>query len=406
MGANDEFTAFQKAVLKTPAADLDRECAHAEVAWEFLLGFAAKKNMYRGHIAKAIDALMAAPGWKAAFARRPDLVEKAGLLHQDVRTALQLSEGGAPQPDAAPAPATPQAKGSTEASERSQTASAPTEEVEAITWPNFDDMFAIVQLSSYDLGAGEFALLLRKAKQASPTDFDAQAEHAAVAWEFLFGFAQEKPLFVSQVRETIQKLLAVDSWRKALEASPRLLEKISALPAELRTALKGVDMSQLAESTEQAAAKVSDESAQFSPPPRGDEPPAAVPSLVVGRVLPYVQRASQLEASEPVVAYYCRVHAAEVLLKARRAGDRCEELRALLLQTLEDAELSKKTVGLVRRPGLHGVIRTSNFCASSCCRCSLCRSGRRRQCQGVRPIVHRQPVHGCARSVPRRQVTF
>ena len=58
---------------------------------------------------------------------------------------------------------------------------------------------------------------------------------------------------------------------------------------------------------------------------------------------PYLQRATELAQHQPVVAHYCRMHAVELMMQARKAGDTSQELEKQLLEELQRAEASKKS---------------------------------------------------------------
>lgn len=66
----------------------------------------------------------------------------------------------------------------------------------------------------------------------------------------------------------------------------------------------------------------------------------------VKRCRPFLQRAEELGAHEPVVAYYCRVHAVEILAQAYRAGDNGPEVVTLLTAEMTKAEDAKKVLDL------------------------------------------------------------
>mmetsp|Transcript_3556 Transcript_3556/g.8363 ORF Transcript_3556/g.8363 Transcript_3556/m.8363 type:complete len:280 (-) Transcript_3556:86-925(-) len=59
-----------------------------------------------------------------------------------------------------------------------------------------------------------------------------------------------------------------------------------------------------------------------------------------------LQRATELAVHEPIVAYYCRVQAVELLVKQRQAGAASAELDAILGEELGKAEDAKKTLDL------------------------------------------------------------
>ena len=66
---------------------------------------------------------------------------------------------------------------------------------------------------------------------------------------------------------------------------------------------------------------------------------------------PYLQRASELGEHQAVVAHYCRMHAVELMMQARKAGDTSPELEKQLLEELQRAEASKKSLKLTGGEG-------------------------------------------------------
>eukprot|EP00747_Dinoflagellata_sp_TGD_P209611 gnl/TRDRNA2_/TRDRNA2_82998_c0_seq1.p1 gnl/TRDRNA2_/TRDRNA2_82998_c0~~gnl/TRDRNA2_/TRDRNA2_82998_c0_seq1.p1 ORF type:complete len:305 (-),score=66.12 gnl/TRDRNA2_/TRDRNA2_82998_c0_seq1:44-958(-) len=67
---------------------------------------------------------------------------------------------------------------------------------------------------------------------------------------------------------------------------------------------------------------------------------------LVSRCRPFLQRAEELDAHEPVVAYYCRVHVVELLVNHRARGESSKESDTILFDTLQHAEAAKKVLDL------------------------------------------------------------
>lgn len=61
---------------------------------------------------------------------------------------------------------------------------------------------------------------------------------------------------------------------------------------------------------------------------------------------PFTQRADELAGHEPVVSYYCRLAAIEILMKARQAGQSNAEADTLMMGELDKAESAKKGLDL------------------------------------------------------------
>ena len=65
--------------------------------------------------------------------------------------------------------------------------------------------------------------------------------------------------------------------------------------------------------------------------------------MLLKRLIPYLKRADELEIREPLAAFYCRLYAAEQLMKARSPGD--HETDAALISILDEAEKLKPGLG-------------------------------------------------------------
>ena len=66
---------------------------------------------------------------------------------------------------------------------------------------------------------------------------------------------------------------------------------------------------------------------------------------------PYLQRAEELAGHEPAVAYYCRLHAIELLMRAHQKGETSPEEKQLLLAELQKAEDTKKALNISSTDG-------------------------------------------------------
>ncbi|CAE8589784.1 unnamed protein product [Polarella glacialis] len=69
-------------------------------------------------------------------------------------------------------------------------------------------------------------------------------------------------------------------------------------------------------------------------------------AVVLKKCRPYLQRAEELSAHEPVIAHYCRLYAMEILIRARQGGEVSPDIQALLLAELEKAETARKALDL------------------------------------------------------------
>lgn len=66
----------------------------------------------------------------------------------------------------------------------------------------------------------------------------------------------------------------------------------------------------------------------------------------LNKVKPYLQRATELDSFEPVVAYYCRLHALMTLAKAQQNGETSDEHKAVIGDCLKRSEDRKQVVDL------------------------------------------------------------
>jgi vacuolar protein sorting-associated protein VTA1 len=64
------------------------------------------------------------------------------------------------------------------------------------------------------------------------------------------------------------------------------------------------------------------------------------------RAMPYLARANEMDAHEPIVAYYCRLHGIEMLMKVRQAGQSTPESDGIMMDALGKAEQAKKAHNL------------------------------------------------------------
>jgi len=88
VAGNNEFTAFKKKVLKATDEEIVQQVGHSPLMWDFLLGFAAIKKMYRSLLLQVFHRLMEVPSWVAAFEANPALRDKLRTLHEDLQAAL------------------------------------------------------------------------------------------------------------------------------------------------------------------------------------------------------------------------------------------------------------------------------------------------------------------------------
>lgn len=220
-GANDEFNEFKAVVLKASPDELEVEAAHARIGWEFLVGFAEIKAMYRSFILKIIEKLAAVPCWKAAYNDVEDrLSDRLSLLHVDIVQALDAMNQSTQE--------LPQAAAFT----------PPLRQVERTTpapeWPDWAALEAIVASQKLSGANEEFGQLRQAVKDAMPEDIASQSQHAKVAWQFLAGFAEKKRLYAAQIKEVGKALSSVPSWDASLRSVPEFAGLLTLIEQEAK----------------------------------------------------------------------------------------------------------------------------------------------------------------------------
>lgn len=444
--ANEEFGALRTAVQKASPETLVANAVQARLGWEFLLGFAAEKSMFRAQVVTVSRTLVATSGWSQALAQSADLRQCVDGLHEDIKEALRPAFEGPPPSPAASGPVNKADEGSRPSV--------------IITWPDWAAIEAACLTKNFRQASDEFATLRKAVLKAAPRDLAAQEAHASHVWRFLVGFAAAKALYRGQIAETVRALRQQPGWEATLTTMrPELSPAVAGLHDDVQSAFGAVggqggpahaetsvppaaaaavaelpaDPEQdadrqkaevaaaveLAEASRQAGAQVDPQdlkpllatmarevSASYSstsppgsfkssgatevpvspppvlPPPatsttsvtsaasaQPEAAPAAtdVPAEVPippppppviqldparQRAQPFLQRALELEAIDPVIAHYCRLHAVEILIRARKLKEATAESDALLMSTLEEAELKRKDLDLT-----HGQVR-------------------------------------------------
>jgi len=308
MGANDEFTQLRNKVMRSSPEEIDGESSRGEIVFEFLIGFAAKKNMYRSQIVQVIHKLLEVPSWLAVYSAHPELSEKVAQLHEDLQTAFESPGGEEP--------------------------CGPVE-----NWPELEVLADIVSQDRYMGANDEFNALKTKLLHATPAEIAAHADQAPTTWEFIINFAVVKPIFRSYIVQLIQKLADVPAWMAAFKTSaPMLREKTQELHEDVRAALGE-------EVPEEAPQKTirTDDLVAAATPIQQQHP-------LLKRVQPYLKRAAELDDDQPIIAHYCRVYALETLVMARQTGESNTELDALMMQTFNVAEACKQRLDLSNGP--------------------------------------------------------
>lgn len=422
MSANEDFTALKNAVLGSSPEELAAQSQNAALAWEFLLGFAAKKTFYRSHVCQVVRALMSAPRtWRQAYTSSAELRSKSAHVHQDIQEALMTEEQATALSVSVP----------------KVPAALPQTTAKQIDWPEWEAISTAVRMertTGATMGAAdEFAGLRSAFKAAGPVDLASQVGHASDVWHFLVSIGEKKAIYRSQIAEVVGILREDEGWQAALEAAmPELRSRIEACPDVIKEALgfkaveaAGTDLTLKRVVPEQAdsspgepsipgynsleeklsspgepsspgynsleaklssmlgsvadlAAKepIGDSQAAtqgassssledrlnsmlgqdtkeesdkdpwswHSTPADAQQRDAGPPPATQEEAPAFLEAASAIEAAQPVVAHYLRVHAIELLMKAKTP-----EAKPLLLQVFAEAE--SKKVGLDLKEG-------------------------------------------------------
>mmetsp|Transcript_64865 Transcript_64865/g.141344 ORF Transcript_64865/g.141344 Transcript_64865/m.141344 type:complete len:552 (-) Transcript_64865:60-1715(-) len=357
-GANDEFNALKTSVLSASVEDIDGAKAHADVVLEFLVGFVEKKNLYRQQVAKVVRSCLAAPGWHRAYAARPDLHARVAGLHEDLQSAFNSAAWLETAATATQAP-------------------APTATSTGPSWPDWDLLRAAVAMEDYNGAVDEFLAFRKAVAQASVEELELEAARAQLAWGFLVGLAERKPLHRSLIVQVVWRLGASPLWQAALAARGDLCERAQALHPDLAGAFtlaldsvapgeapaaSGTASSNDRSSAEDARAKAPQDvgrpdleaqtSKEAKTEPAGSAASHGQPSgggIAEDTVLllaePFLRAAKDLADNHPIVAHYCRVHGIELLVRAGSSG-RSSATKALLLEEFQRAESEKERLDL------------------------------------------------------------
>lgn len=270
VAGNNEFNDFKKKVLKASVEELDEQVGHAALVWEFLIGFAAVKNMYRKLILQVFNKLTQVPSWSAAFKESKHLHDKMKTLHEELQAALgaqheviKMSISHKAFQSMAFIQKDERPERVREAMEKEKMIDAIREEApmseEAFSGAK-DEATLPVQLAkplaAFQEGVDAVVALDDDAKIESGGKealnrlrigcvscagheefFQHEVTHVPEVYSFLLCYAKRKPGEVSRVAEVLNILMASPSWCAAFESSPPLQEGLLHLPVEAQAAL-------------------------------------------------------------------------------------------------------------------------------------------------------------------------
>lgn len=275
MAGNSEFNVFKKTVLKASVEEIDEQVEHAPAVWDFLIGFAAIKKMYRSLILQVFNKLTQVPSWTAAFDRERRLHAKIRTLHEDLQAALGAQHNvimNSITPEALKAMSSMRHEEQPEqvrmAAHKEKMVDAIREEAEiqdeeafgntaddvenaeAPTTPNdpsaaalqeaFDAVEDLDEEAQFQTAGIDALNLLRIACircVGQEEILEKELDHAHKVFSFLFGLVRRRPQLVSGVAEVVNVLVQSPSWSGLLETSPPLQEALRDLPVDVQAAL-------------------------------------------------------------------------------------------------------------------------------------------------------------------------
>jgi len=278
MAGNSEFIVFKKKVLQSSVDEISCLAVHAPIMWDFLIGFAAVKKMYRSLVIQVFHKLMQVPSWVIAWQGQPALKEKLQTLHEDLQAALGAQHEVL---ERSIAPASLKSMAQVSIHERpeevrkdmerermvdairEEAASSPSKRAseafdvaaefgaETVAEGNHDPdprktlqegidaVEAIDDASKMDSGGSDALNQLRIGClmcAGSEDVFCSEMDHALNVFNFLLSFVKQYPDAVERVAEVMNQLMASPSWSAMFDFSP-LKERLRDLPEEIQAAL-------------------------------------------------------------------------------------------------------------------------------------------------------------------------
>lgn len=287
VAGNDTFNTFKKKVVAANSEEgLKEQASHAPLMWDFLVGFAACKAMYRRQIIQVFNKLMEIPEWVQAWESQTELHSRIRELHVDLQAALglqsailqraispsalksmslvkqderpeqirvdmkkdilvdKIQEGSELPFDAFSNEVFEFQPAEAEASSASTTAAAPAVaavplELAALQ-DGIDEATAIVTDRKMDSDGKRALQKLRVSciRCAGREDFFVQESgRSHQVFHFLLSYVRRKPEEVSHVAEVMNQLMASPSWAATLQASQLLKDELRQLPVAAQASL-------------------------------------------------------------------------------------------------------------------------------------------------------------------------
>lgn len=285
--AGDEFNAIKLKVSHSTNDEIGHQIAHAEEAWTFLFGVAAKKKAFRNIVKSIIERFKEAPGWMEVFNGNVELQQLASNLHDDLKNTLSISvERDEVKPEV-------QTIGEKMDEILAGKEGLPTSSEVQGSDPQVPEM----SQKPIELTAGE--------KDMLPTSLGQQPSHSReppAVTENMGQPALEKPV-IAPVEPQVNTEAETVSKMDVIAPSESQADELPPLPPPTQESLEDF----------------------------------------IKRCQTFVDQADALHASRPLAAYYCRYYAAHLLgekYKTEKAGD----LVKLLGSTLDRCSSEEKVL--------------------------------------------------------------
>lgn len=301
MGAVDEFAALRAAVRAAGPVELASQVGHASYVWRFLVGVGEKKAIYRSQIAEVVEILREEEGWETALETiMPDVRARVEALPDVIKEAMSieswevvgdnpaLKAGEVPE-QADPKPGDPSTPGYSSLEEKLSSM-----------------LGSIADLAGPECTGGDSART-----QGMNPDPPGSA-----------GLSLEDRLSSMLSQDTKQSDTDPWSWHSAQEAI---------------NTLEGKDGAQQRDADRLHAAGYQAEARETLRP--------ALPHAGREGATVFLEEARAIEASQPMAAHYLRVHAIEVLIRAKTPVS-----DPLLQQVFAEAESKKAALDLTDGP--------------------------------------------------------
>lgn len=264
---NDAFSGFKKMVLKASLEELDAHVDHAPLVWDFLVGFAGCKKMYRKLIIQVFNKLTESNVWVDVWKQQSELHEKMKTLHEDLQAALALQHEAIRKtvsPEALKSMALVRYDEQPEKIREAMEKERIVDEIKEEHGSNLninnafgdadnnvglgllqsfqeavDSVCAINDPSAMRSGGRDALDKLRIACvqcAGSENYFNHEIAHAHQVFSFLLSYSSQHSDGTKGVAEVLNQLMASPSWAREFESSGILREALTKLPEHVQAA--------------------------------------------------------------------------------------------------------------------------------------------------------------------------